>query len=733
MSNAAGSVTLQLDSKSAEKIANEHYMLQLGAPIRVPYLSQPRVALQALSFVNSFTNVDGTHHNNNKVRLAWKVHDPTHTTTDYDDLAWQTTEITLPPSYQTTATLEENIAKAILTQSKAGATFGTDLYTTLNRMVANKPSYGIADEPAAIAANGTRTLPSLRITSRCWFYGPHAKQWFYPTASGSENSIVVVIDTPTQYKETYLTANGREGDEWGAWGYTGFGERYQGSAYNGKRHWYDNLPEYLLGSSLASVHDIYTHAADGKSLDDITAYIGLVPGMRITRVFGDDRAREAWGSGDNAAKRPPGVYERPSHSDTPNYYGSDSDATANGTFAFEIDLGTHAAAFKAKHPDAVSASDHKMTGEYGASSADLWAYSGNFWPTTKAYDTTSHEWQTAFDVDGLFAEDKTCVSITLHPPAVAQEADWNRVIESASSTAEQVTSAKTSIRTGQSGEAQAYRAYGAGRLATTVLNGGDWANALSGPELQSIITQKPMGTHNPNSIVMGYPPGDGSIQQWGRSIKPITFLDTTSDTTGHRGLGFLTAWPGLYVCKGSTAFTELLGFADDDLCTFPDGDHKPSVAEMSKQNPFLDTNGLVRPPDTRKDGILTVKKSSNVLNVRQLCFHCPSLAPTSYLPDGSLGGNQLASVPVEVSANQMQSWQAGYDMSVAAMIHGQEIDQIEFYCTNQDQEIQDLQGTSFSATVKIDWSDPIHLRAGEYGAERDPAVGAYDVEFRHER
>ena len=111
----------------------------------------------------------------------------------------------------------------------------------------------------------------------------------------------------------------------------------------------------------------------------------------------------------------------------------------------------------------------------------------------------------------------------------------------------------------------------------------------------------------------------------------------------------------------------------------------------------------------------------------------PLLALTSYLPDGSLGGNQLASVPVEVAANQMQSWQAGYDMSVAAMIHGQEIDQIEFYCTNQDQEIQDLQGTSFSATVKIDWSDPIHLRAGEYGAERDPAVGAYDVEFRHER
>ena len=57
MSDAAGSVTLQLDSRNAKKVANEHYQLQLEAPIRVPYLSRPRVALQALSFINAFTNV----------------------------------------------------------------------------------------------------------------------------------------------------------------------------------------------------------------------------------------------------------------------------------------------------------------------------------------------------------------------------------------------------------------------------------------------------------------------------------------------------------------------------------------------------------------------------------------------------------------------------------------------------------------------------------------------------
>ena len=81
------------------------------------------------------------------------------------------------------------------------------------------------------------------------------------------------------------------------------------------------------------------------------------------------------------------------------------------------------------------------------------------------------------------------MSITLHPPAVAQEADWNRVIAlNTNPLSEANRNARTYIKEGQSGEAQAYRGYGAGWLATTVLDGGDWANALSGPELQSIVS-----------------------------------------------------------------------------------------------------------------------------------------------------------------------------------------------------------------------------------------------------
>lgn len=52
----------------------------------IPYLSQPRCNLEALSFADSFTNVDGERLDNNEVRLAWKVHEPTDKHKTYDSL-----------------------------------------------------------------------------------------------------------------------------------------------------------------------------------------------------------------------------------------------------------------------------------------------------------------------------------------------------------------------------------------------------------------------------------------------------------------------------------------------------------------------------------------------------------------------------------------------------------------------------------------------------------------------
>ena len=49
--------------------------------------------------------------------------------------------------------------------------------------------------------------------------------------------------------------------------------------------------------------------------------------------------------------------------------------------------------------------------------------------------------------------------------------------------------------------------------------------------------------------------------------------------------------------------------------------------------------------------------------------------------------------------------------------HGQQINNLEFYITNQDQQVQDMQGTNFNATVQIEWPDPAPPHLGEAGAE----------------
>ena len=101
-----------------------------------------------------------------------------------------------------------------------------------------------------------------------------------------------------------------------------------------------------------------------------------------------------------------------------------------------------------------------------------------------------------------------------------------------------------------------------------------------------------------------------------------------------------------------------------------------------------------------------------------------------YLPDGTLGGSQLASVPVLVGENEMQNWQAQYDTSVPSDIHGAEINQIQFYVTNQDQHVQDMQGSNFTATLRILWDDPIPMHPGEAGAVYDQNVDLKAVQFR---
>ena len=481
---------------------------------------------------------------------------------------------------------------------------------------------------------------------------------------------------------------------------------------------------------------------------DITDELKLVRGTRIINAFSVDSAHEEWHT-QPMAHRPPGVYNPPSKAGEPPQYFPDNDkgakSSANGFYAVELKL-PDKAAFLAAYPGATATGETYLNYATTKKHA-LWEQSGYFWPKARYYDSTG--WiEGTLDVGFKVSDDidklpPTPVVFRFAPPASARDLDFKLAVSLEETSVAEKAAAVKNTADGQGGEAMCYRGYGGGRVAGTDLTSGGWANALSGAEMKAIATTVYTDGKNPCSAVPG-PPTDPSLQQWQRGVKPVCFMDVEQGTRGNRGLGFLCGWPGLYVCKGSTAFTNLLGFGEDDLCTYPTSatatyPHAPRLAEMARQNPFLQPNGLVRAvadrgtTSNKKAGMLTIKSASDIINVKALCFHCPTLAPPSYLPDGSMGGSQLASVPVVVPPGKVQSWQAGYDCSVPSMIHGQDIDAIEFYLTNQDQQIQDLQGSNFAATLRVSWSDPANLPAGNAGAVYESAVGDRAVEFTPER
>ena len=95
-----------------------------------------------------------------------------------------------------------------------------------------------------------------------------------------------------------------------------------------------------------------------------------------------------------------------------------------------------------------------------------------------------------------------------------------------------------------------------------------------------------------------------------------------------------------------------------------------------------------------------------VSRTRALQFHCPTLCQTSYNANGKLHGAQMASIPIEVAQGQLQTYSARYDNSMPTDLHGGSINAIEFYLTDQDDNLVDLQGSTFVATLRVFWDDP---------------------------
>jgi len=158
-------------------------------------------------------------------------------------------------------------------------------------------------------------------------------------------------------------------------------------------------------------------------------------------------------------------------------------------------------------------------------------------------------------------------------------------------------------------------------------------------------------------------------------------------------------------------------------------DDQPTLAQMAVQNPFAASGGLhVAAPSVRT--LFQSVSEIQVTRVRALQFNCPSLVPATYGPDGKLSAAQMCSVPVLVGQNQIQTFQASYDNSTPCDLHGANINEIEFYLTDQAGKLINLQKSTFQATIRVFYPDPIHPHVGEADAEKDPLIGLRDYAFR---
>lgn len=249
-----------------------------------------------------------------------------------------------------------------------------------------------------------------------------------------------------------------------------------------------------------------------------------------------------------------------------------------------------------------------------------------------------------------------------------------------------------------------------------------WGSALDVHEIEAIANAT--GTIANNTAIGTVDTLTENVPQSQRYMKPVSF---DADVATNKLRAYF-AWPGVYVLKGSTLFTHMLGYSDDDLMRNPI-DLAPSGTEIAKQNPFANATSLtVAAPKDRK--MIESSSEVHIQRVRSIIFNCPSLIPPSYGPDGHLSLAQMASVPVLVGASQVQSYQASHDDSVPCQLHGSCVSSIEFFITDQSGTKIDMQGSSFQATLRLFYPDPIHPQIGTADAEMDDAVGLRDVMFR---
>ena len=157
MAQAGASHIIQLNSATAEKRTNEHYVMALEPAISVPYLAKPRAQLDGLSFSNSFTNVDAASLDNHTVKLVYYESTPG---TGVDS-PYKTLDLTIDDGFYSLtdgigsleAALAKKLEAAATTSSysyeKHTETLGSSLWDTMNVYSSANAGYNESDPSTA--------------------------------------------------------------------------------------------------------------------------------------------------------------------------------------------------------------------------------------------------------------------------------------------------------------------------------------------------------------------------------------------------------------------------------------------------------------------------------------------------------------------------------------------------------------------------------------------------------
>ena len=149
------------------------------------------------------------------------------------------------------------------------------------------------------------------------------------------------------------------------------------------------------------------------------------------------------------------------------------------------------------------------------------------------------------------------------------------------------------------------------------------------------------------------------------------------------------------ILDSSTLFTDLLGF-DKSLWPTPNPTDKHS-------------------PHGRL-GIWTATHAPKLDMTRSLTFHCPTMIESTYSADGKFSGSQVASIPITVSANMTEVWNASFANAVPCKNQGSTISQVDYYITDQEGREVNMQKSSFQGSLLVEWSKPELPALGTAGA-----------------